>query len=271
MIPPTSIDGTDITGATIDGTDVQEITVDGDVVFSAGPDIPEDPVAQSSLIAWYPFANAASDVTAGDSSFGDTTDYSGTVNGATQQASGGVVDIFNQTENSEYYAFDGSNDDITLPDYGFNGTDSFTMCLWVIDDGITGDGGVAFALTGELPAIIIVNGWFGSGDSVGYVIKSGSTNQDINITGQGWTHLCLTFSSANGVKFYRDGVETLSDSSISSVEEDPFSTGENVLGGSPFFANENRLNGDMDDVRVYDSELSQSQVNEIVTNTDPNA
>jgi len=37
MIPPTSIDGTDITGATIDGTDVQEITVDGDTVFTAGP------------------------------------------------------------------------------------------------------------------------------------------------------------------------------------------------------------------------------------------
>ena len=36
MIPPTSIDGTDITGATIDGTDVQEITVDGQTVFSAG-------------------------------------------------------------------------------------------------------------------------------------------------------------------------------------------------------------------------------------------
>ena len=35
MIPPTSIDGTDITGATIDGTDVQEITVDGQTVFSA--------------------------------------------------------------------------------------------------------------------------------------------------------------------------------------------------------------------------------------------
>jgi len=35
MIPPTSIDGTDITGATIDGQDVQEITVDGDTVFTA--------------------------------------------------------------------------------------------------------------------------------------------------------------------------------------------------------------------------------------------
>jgi len=34
-MPPTSIDGTDISGATIDGTEVSEITVDGDVVFSA--------------------------------------------------------------------------------------------------------------------------------------------------------------------------------------------------------------------------------------------
>jgi len=38
---PTSIDGTDITGATIDGQDVQEITVDGQTVFTAGPDIPD--------------------------------------------------------------------------------------------------------------------------------------------------------------------------------------------------------------------------------------
>jgi len=33
--PPTSIDGTDITGATIDGQDVQEITIDGQTVFTA--------------------------------------------------------------------------------------------------------------------------------------------------------------------------------------------------------------------------------------------
>jgi len=38
---PTSIDGTDITGATIDGQDVQEITVDGQTVFSAAPVIPD--------------------------------------------------------------------------------------------------------------------------------------------------------------------------------------------------------------------------------------
>jgi len=49
MIPPTSIDGTDITGATIDGTDVTEITVDGDTVFTAGPDLPNT----NDLLAFY--------------------------------------------------------------------------------------------------------------------------------------------------------------------------------------------------------------------------
>jgi len=44
MMPPTSIDGTDITGATIDGTDVTEITVDGQTVFTAGPDIPDNAI-----------------------------------------------------------------------------------------------------------------------------------------------------------------------------------------------------------------------------------
>jgi hypothetical protein len=36
--PPTSIDGTDITGATIDGQDVQEITIDGQTVFTSVQD-----------------------------------------------------------------------------------------------------------------------------------------------------------------------------------------------------------------------------------------
>jgi len=50
MIPPTSIDGTDISGATIDGTDVQEITVDGDVVFSSQP-LPADLIHQYSAFS----------------------------------------------------------------------------------------------------------------------------------------------------------------------------------------------------------------------------
>ena len=41
---PTTVDGLDIDDATIDGTEVSEITVDGNVVFKAGPDIPDSEV-----------------------------------------------------------------------------------------------------------------------------------------------------------------------------------------------------------------------------------
>jgi len=57
---PTSIDGTDITGATIDGTDVQEITVDGDVVFSAQVSVP------NSVVTLYRFEDSANTNTATD-------------------------------------------------------------------------------------------------------------------------------------------------------------------------------------------------------------
>jgi hypothetical protein len=49
---PTSIDGTDITGATIDGTDVTEITVDGQTVFTAS-----QPWETADLVHDYDAAN----------------------------------------------------------------------------------------------------------------------------------------------------------------------------------------------------------------------
>jgi len=45
-MPPTSIDGTDISGATIDGTEVTEITMDGDVVFSGATSPDTNSLAQ---------------------------------------------------------------------------------------------------------------------------------------------------------------------------------------------------------------------------------
>jgi len=65
MMPPTSIDGTDITGATIDGTDVQEITVDGQTVFTAGPLIIDD-FESNNLTAYSAEVNQYEIVSGGD-------------------------------------------------------------------------------------------------------------------------------------------------------------------------------------------------------------
>jgi len=68
MIPPTSIDGTDITSATIDGTDVQEITVDGQTVFSSGPELPLSLDFESNPFDnWTSVTQGSSFFTTGDS------------------------------------------------------------------------------------------------------------------------------------------------------------------------------------------------------------
>ena len=71
---PTSIDGTDITGATIDGTDVQEITVDGDVVFSAVPTLPTQNEWETETVVTQAFWNDNWQFGSTDSS--DTVDNS---------------------------------------------------------------------------------------------------------------------------------------------------------------------------------------------------
>jgi len=94
---PTSIDGTDITGATIDGTDVTEITVDGDVVFSAGTDLP------SGVISQYKFDEGSGGVIS--DSTGNELD--GTINGATFLSDANAV-------GGTKLDFDGTNDNVQL-------------------------------------------------------------------------------------------------------------------------------------------------------------
>jgi len=110
MIPPTSIDGTDITGATIDGTDVQEITVDGDVVFNRfqGPD---------SVVEQF---NAQ---TAFDSSDINTqvTSWTGEKQGITATGNGAIVRS-NGINGFQSLEFDGSDDFFQVLDTDFPDT-----------------------------------------------------------------------------------------------------------------------------------------------------
>jgi hypothetical protein len=90
--PPTSIDGTDITGATIDGQEVQEITIDGQTVFSAGP----DPVIQY----------LATTYTQGDATWADDA----TADGAQDMSITGDPQDGTLSDGSESLVWDGSND-----------------------------------------------------------------------------------------------------------------------------------------------------------------
>jgi hypothetical protein len=85
--PPTSIDGTDITGATIDGQEVQEITVDGNTVFTAGPPASE---SDQKISHRYFFSSDLSDqVGSSNATDSGTSVVSGNfVDGAARQGDG---------------------------------------------------------------------------------------------------------------------------------------------------------------------------------------
>jgi len=126
---PTSIDGTDITGATIDGTDVTEITVDGQTVFSAGP--PPAPVnrmyvANANVIVQYDLTNKF-DLTGATqngtfSSFGQLRDISITDSGnkmVVSAYSDGRHDMYNLS--TPYDITSAGNSTSTLSEFDAHG------------------------------------------------------------------------------------------------------------------------------------------------------
>jgi len=272
MIPPTSIDGTDITGATIDGTDVQEITVDGDVVFSAE----QLPVRFSDMVGWWPFdpaqygGAALDDVTAIIGGSADDTAFDGSgVNSPTHQTSGGADDI-NAGASSGYMDLTGSNDIIEYADSSGNfpnieNFQGFTMCLWF---NLRGDANSQLfgnyepsGQTNQYIHILQV-----SDNEIRFVHDDGSTTStQVTVPSNTWVHAAITHDYSGNYVYYVDG----------SVEDSGNSGKNNFDDGKEFYSGQyfdSSRDGDfyIDDCRIYDQQLSSSDINQIYQNTDPN-
>jgi len=270
---PTSIDGTDITGATIDGTDVTEITVDGQTVFSAQ----NLPIAYSNLVAWYPFDSATyggantDDVTAiiGGSGNDTAANLTGT---STYNTSGGVTDI-NAGASSGYVDLIGSNKlDVSSSVLDINPPKTWTFWARDIANGFTNSGW----------------GWFDSssgGNSSGGIclnlnssnvfVRTSTSSSDMDTLGlaqpnNNWNHYAIRVTSVGGGTFsgatFRNGI--LQDNSPS---DSNFGTG--FPDSSFLFLGQDRVGSDTDgeweDVRCYNTDLSNSQINDIYENTKP--
>ena len=125
---PTSIDGTDITGATIDGTDVQEITVDGDVVFSAAAfDIIDD--FEDNSMSEYSGSSSlqitTSDVVEGSRALA----LNGSINqndlNDAQTSTSGLDNYFSKGEVVSYLVRDPAGDNFPIFFWGVDGTDGY--------------------------------------------------------------------------------------------------------------------------------------------------
>ena len=276
MIPPTSIDGSDITGATIDDTDVQEITVDGDVVFSAGLNL-NDFVAPGNLVSYYPFSGNVNDETRtggfldnNNISVSDSTDYSYTVNDIIFDNSDGVLDYGSNTACIE---FDGSDDSLFFnPDYIDSVTRDVTVTMWVkllasdlqifmsadADRALLGfdasNGGyfVAYKKTGNYPSSA----------------QAFSNDTTINQ----WRHLAYTATGSSSTvnwELYLDGQSVATLTGDDGTANITLVLGGENGGGGTSPTQGNFYEGKMDDMRVYDTILSSSQIDQIYQNTKP--
>jgi len=236
---PTSIDGTDITGATIDGTDVQEITVDGDVVFSAAPDI----VAKGNLVYWLPFDGNINDVTAGDSSYGDTTDYTGVANNVSFVSSPIISPLSGQTQQASSY--DGSTSEIDLGDNALNVD---TYCFWANPSSTFGN------VYGDDSGSDRGHTYVVGTDTFGLV--TGGANTLINETTSGWNHFALTDTN-----IFKNGVDRTTHTGA------PLSSSNDYIGRRDFGQFSDYYTGEIADFRWYNRKLSNSEIQQIVQNT----
>jgi len=234
---PTSIDGTDITGATIDGQDVQEITVDGQTVFTAGPVLPD------SAIARWSFEDDLNTSTAVDS----IGSFDGNINGATYSTQSQVGD------NSLF--FDGVDDDVTI---------GSSSGLRIVPFSVTG----WFRLDNKSKIHTFVS--YRDDNNHGFEIQYNDSTDDIEaITFDGNFHKLLAgigppvntfvffgFTWENGVgNIYVDGSPEASGSLPLSTN-----TNQNIAFGLSTSFNEHRLKGNLDEVLWYNEKLSGSQI-----------
>jgi len=223
------------------------------------------PVAFEDLVAWYPFrSGTGEDITAGDSRLGDTTDYSASVNGATNKPTGGVTDI--QTgANSGAFEFDGTDDYLELPDGNFT-EQTFTALGWVFLNSRSSGHLLSPGFDGNThpPHIFINNGSLKVRSFDGS--ESELTTSANVATG---TYLFWTVSvdySTNECKLYTDGVKQTSGklNNLATNNTDYYIGAFDNNGSLQAF-----LNGLSDELRIYNSILSDSQINQIYLNTKP--
>jgi len=262
---PTSIDGTDITGATIDGQDVQEITVDGDVVFSAQ----ELPLRFSDLVIWTPFdastygGSNTDDVTAIIGGSGDDTAYNVDPH-TNSHVQSGVFDISAGKPSGAYQITD--NLDTARPPV----TQTFTDMVWVNADSFS---------TGDTQNIIRPEEGLSSNrrgllrfetnsNTIAYGMHDQNGNFTFLKTGLGsfntneWYHFAWNYDGSQ-IKVYLDG--SLFDSSS---YNETISNAKIGIGSYPD-GSELLVNGLVDDFRHYDVVLTASEINQIYQNTDP--
>ncbi|MFI4848525.1 MAG: DUF1553 domain-containing protein [Gimesia chilikensis] len=145
----------------------------------------------------------------------------------------------------------------------------FSYAIWVKTNGKTSgpivssinpnsrERGYDLQITNQTLSVRLIDRW------PGYAVQVQTKNNEI--TPNQWHHVCVTYdgsAKAHGVTIYVDGKESeLTISSDSFKNTTPLNSATILLGHSP--TKQHLTNGFVDEFRIYDHELSETEVNQV--------
>lgn len=235
------------------------------------PEIPDSALTQH-LVAWYRFEDGdARDYTARlNATFADSTAYDGTVNGATHNNSGAVTD-FKTGANSGNFEFDGSDDTIKVThDPGLN-QNVFTIMAWT-DPASLRRNEIYNKESGDAYATLTHADQYGR--PYYFLVRDQNGNRDDVFTSgpaSGVHHFAArrdnSFPGSGALDIFIDGVKQSTSVDASQGANDITNTGNVYIGSRDGV--QNSYNGTLDDVRLYNTDLTDSQINDIYNATKP--
>lgn len=211
-------------------------------------------VSYSDLVMWYRFEDGDARDYANNSYFADSTQYNGTVNGPTHESSNGVTDV-NTGANSGCFNFGGGGDDITTSTIP---TSTGTITFWVKDDGSNGYS-IFFGQDVNYSSDYISYGQSGSEIELRGGGSRTRPNPGVNLLDGNWHH-CAVRTDGSSVKVTADGTNHASSSASIT-----FNSYENI--GDPYQSTNYNCTGRADDIRVYNSWLTDTEIEQIYNNT----
>jgi len=271
------IDQSIVTEVTIDGRVTEDLTVEGDTVSSIVDALPAYNSVED-LVLWYRFEDGDARDYATFEYAGDPTAYNGTVSGATYQQFQGVRD-FDKGCNSGAYSFDGTDDTIPITNFTYEGPDigDITVMTWF--NTTASDNCIIASYDRSEYWRLEIGGNAASTGSVGMSFRTDSGTTDnfgssTDVDDGQWHHVAFTYSSGSA-KLYLDGTEENSGTFGNYIgnggtvrygfigvgsEADSFN---GTTGPDDFFT------GNIDDFRIYQDDLTSTEIDQIYQATQP--
>jgi len=209
------------------------------------------------LVAYYPFNGNAEDISGNG--------HHGTVHGATL-----TTDRFGNTNGA--YRFDGINDFIRIPHHSsFNVSTELTLTAWVNSDNMAKFDQDFFCKNNDARAYALnLNEDYESPQNYKFCFLVSTTHRrqflysDEHFDSNRWYHVTGVYDG-NNVRIYVDGMlegETPLQGTVKS-NSDPLTIGSHTGGSGEYF------DGMVDDVRIYNRALSESEILALYHDEDP--